>query len=346
MFPDLKPFMKFSQPKVPMKRPTTRIVTNIPGLPGAAANRSDVTVELAANRSDTFLKQCRRADVVIIDDDFRKLTEAALLRWTARFTLVSVDLILRPPRSLAARARIAFKRLILSKISLFILYFRDTAGYTKHYGINPARMAYVPFKANGLPDLNDWPRPNPDGDVVLCAGRTLRDVGTFVAAIREAGCPGVLLQQSDRHLCEHGSRPWEADLPPNLTRVIDEADTIESFVAHLNRARILVIPRFKGDIAATGISTYLTAMALGKAVIISRGPGADDLLVDEAVMVEAEDASELAAAIRRLWSDDTLRRSIAENGRRYAERLAGEDRLCRDILAAALSHHVRARGLR
>jgi hypothetical protein len=41
----------------------------------------------------------------------------------------------------------------------------------------------------------------------------------------------------------------------------------------------------------------------GKPVIISRGPGAEDVLHNEAVFVEPENIDDLAAAISRLWYD-------------------------------------------
>jgi hypothetical protein len=73
--------------------------------------------------------------------------------------------------------------------------------------------------------------------------------------------------------------------------------------------------------------------------VISRGPGADDVLSEPraALFFEPEDAAELAAMLRRAWDDASLRREIAENGARYADALGGEKRLLRDILRVALA---------
>jgi glycosyltransferase involved in cell wall biosynthesis len=167
---------------------------------------------------------------------------------------------------------------------------------------------------------------------VLCAGRTLRDIRTFVAAMRIAGCPGIILQQRADIVVQHGTSPIVEELPSNLQLIIDEESTPESFARYIAGARVVVIPRYRGDIAATGISTYLLAMALGRCVIISDGPGAGDVLRDEAVIVPPGDVEQLASEIGRYWRDDEMRTLVAGRGRRYAYRLQGEERLVRDIV--------------
>jgi glycosyltransferase involved in cell wall biosynthesis len=171
---------------------------------------------------------------------------------------------------------------------------------------------------------------------VLCAGRTLRDIDTFVEAMRRAGCPGVLLQQRRELLAAHGTSAWSGELPPNLKLIVDDGDRLDDFLDSIARARLVVIPRFKGDIAPTGISTYLVAMALGKCVIISEGPGAGDVLDGEASIVPPESPEQLAERISLLWDDDEQRASVAARGHRYAMSLGGEKRLLSDILRASL----------
>jgi glycosyltransferase involved in cell wall biosynthesis len=77
-------------------------------------------------------------------------------------------------------------------------------------------------------------------------------------------------------------------------------------------------------------------MALGKCVIISSGPGAEDVLTDEAVVVPPEDPAALAEQIRLLWGDERLRAEVAARGRHYAERAGDERRLLSDILRVGL----------
>lgn len=321
-----------------MRNKTIRVISNFKRM-GAATSAAGgpVTHEYVGEDvgAAQFLRKCLDSDLVILNIDQKRLMLACLLRsvWPgARFGLVSVDLILRPPKTLKDRAKAFVKRVLFSRVDRFVLYFRELGGYERFYGIGPGRSAYVPFKVNGWDEIEARPPASADGSYVLCAGRTLRDVGTFVEALRRAGCPGVLLQQRRELLAEHGTSAWEGDLPPNVELMIDDSDRLEDYLDFIAKARLVVIPRFKGDIAPTGISTYLVAMALNKCVVISAGPGAEDVLTDQAVIVPPENPDMLAEQIARLWGDATLRAEVAARGRRYAEEAEGERRLLSDVL--------------
>jgi len=150
------------------------------------------------------------------------------------------------------------------------------------------------------------------------------------------GLPGVILLQSHSLLREHGTAYPQSILPSNVKEVIDEG-TDDSFIANIAKARIIVIPRFKWDINASGISTYLMSMALGKCVIISHGPGTSDILRNrEAILVPPEDEEALARAIDDAWRQDELRAEISSNGHEYAKALGDESRLLTDILCESI----------
>jgi glycosyltransferase involved in cell wall biosynthesis len=305
----------------------------------AAAGDESLSYEYVGDDAGApeFMKKCLASDLVILNVDQQRLTLACLLRPAARFRLVSADLILRPPRSAKGRAKIFLKKFLFSRVDRFILYFRDLGGYERFYGIGPERASYVPFKVNGWDEIGGRARGTSGGSYVLCAGRTLRDVGTFVEAMKRTGLPGLLLQQRRELLNAHGTDSWGGELPPNVELRIDDSDSLDTYLDFIAGARIVVIPRYVWDIAPTGISTYLVAMALGKCVVISAGPGAEDLLTDEAVVVPPEDPESLARQIKLLWEDDDLRSGVAARGRAYAERARGEERLLSDILRESLA---------
>ena len=102
----------------------------------------------------------------------------------------------------------------------------------------------------------------------------------------------------------------------------------------------MVIPAFANSIYAPGLSLYLLAMGLRRCVIISEGPQTRGLLDKEAIIVPPEDPEALARAIRKVWEDNTLRRKVAEAGRKYAEQCAGEERMLVDIANACGSFLV------
>jgi glycosyltransferase involved in cell wall biosynthesis len=311
-----------------------RIATDIEGVVAAAQARGLATTLLAGPITQ-FIRQCLTSDVVIIGTRRERTYLACLLRPLGRFKLVSVDLILRPPAYPLDLLVVKLKALLLTQVDRFILYFKDISGYQQFYGLRPDRITYLPFKVNGWGEPC-WPGQVPPGDHVLCAGRTLRDVSTFVEAMSIVGCPAVLLQQPAEVLHQHGTDAWTTALPANVRLVVDRSENLGDFLKAIAEARLVVIPRYRGDLAPTGISTYLVAMALGKCVVISRGPGADDVLSDEAAFVTPQDVNALATTVARLWHDDAARSGVAERGRLYAESLGGEQRLCADILEHSL----------
>ena len=333
-----------------MRNKTVRVISNFKRMDAAAGDDESLTHEYVGDDAGAahFLRKCLGSDLVILNIDQKRLMLACLLRWVwpaARFRVVSVDLILRPPKTLKDRAKVFLKRVLFSRVDRFVLYFKELGGYERFYGIGPGRAAYVRFKVNGWDEIEARPASSAEGSYVLCAGRTLRDVGTFVEALRRAGCPGVLLQQRRELLSEHGTSAWEGGLPPNVELVVDDGDRLEDYLDFIAKARLVVIPRFKGDIAPTGIGTYLVAMALNKCVIISGGPGAEDVLTDQAVIVPPENPEALAGQIKRLWDDDGRRAEVAARGRGYAEEAKGECRLLSDVLRASLDV-LRPRGAR
>ena len=78
-------------------------------------------------------------------------------------------------------------------------------------------------------------------------------------------------------------------------------------------------------------------MAAWRCVILSQGPGAEDVLTDgQAVIVPAEDVEALAQTLKKLWNDPLERSKIALRGRKYAEEVQGEERLLRDVFRVSI----------
>jgi glycosyltransferase involved in cell wall biosynthesis len=78
-------------------------------------------------------------------------------------------------------------------------------------------------------------------------------------------------------------------------------------------------------------------MYLGKCVIVSQGPGASDLLTDQAILVPPHDVAALREAIRTAWENEELRRRTAESGKRYASSLGGEEELLQRIFSQSVA---------
>jgi len=325
------------------RQPGIRILTNLNALNQSHFPETPLSFSYV-NEADgvkQFLARCIRSDLVIVHTDPAKLMLACALKCVLplRFKIVSVDLIVRTPRSVSGRIKTFLQKILFKRVHRFILYFKDLRGCERLYGIGPERTIYVPFKVNQLEEIHRRlaVEPQSDGEYVMCAGRTMRDIKTFVAAMRGVQCPGILHQQPADMMAAHGTTVWQDELPPNLKLVIDESYSHEVFLDFISKARLIVIPRYKNDIGPAGIATYLVAMAMNKCVVISEGPGVGDLLTNEAVIVPPEDTAALAQQIALLWDDHTQRREIAERGQEYAELVGGADRLYGDIVRTSVA---------
>jgi glycosyltransferase involved in cell wall biosynthesis len=241
----------------------------------------------------------------------------------ARRPLIALDMVfLRRPSTILARLSVVAKRIVLRNVDYFLHYFKDVRGLASLYGIGSKRSGFVDFKANLWNRRVEAARP--EGEYVLCYGRSLRDFDTFIEALEMLDCPGAIVDPRAASVWEHGSRftkPLSA-LPPNV-RVLEDA-TEGAQADELRAARIVVVPILRGRLVAAGISTILNAMVLGKCVIATAGPGVTDIFDRELVSVPPEDPQALASAIRRVWQDEDLRRKTAQAGLEYARRCGSE----------------------
>jgi glycosyltransferase involved in cell wall biosynthesis len=287
-----------------------------------------------------IFRELRNSDIVIINIDHKRLYQLCLYRtffFWKRFRLVSADILLRRPTNWKRKLFRYYQRLMLTQVDRFILYFRNTSHYEKLFGLRKDRIRYVPFKVNDWELGIDQYQADPaSGEYVICAGQTLRDVKTFVAACEKAKVPAILLTPGKDLMKRHGTHFDADNLPSNVKIEYHTDGKEETFLKWLKEAAIVVIPRFKTDISSSGISTYLSSMAAWRCVVISQGPGAEDVLTDgQAVIVPAEDVDSLAATLKRLWNDPLERSRVAQRGRKYAEYVQGEERLLTDILQSA-----------
>jgi glycosyltransferase involved in cell wall biosynthesis len=279
------------------------------------------------------------ADLIVVDCRDRLIYRIAmhflLFPWK-RKPLVAVDLVLRKPGGLWQWVNTQVRRLLFKRVDHFIHYFRDIAGYTKYFGISEARSSYVPFKVN---NRDSCLTPADIGeDYVFTMGRSLRDYDTYIRAVAELPYPAAIpafsfddFEGKDRSFC------WNRDNIPRNLGILPDTGSRTDLVRNLAKARLVVIPTQASSLCASGLSTYLDAMHLGKCVIVSHGPGASDLLTEQALLVPPHDVGALREAIARVWEDDALRRGIAAAGRAYAQSLGGEEELLQRVFRQAVT---------
>ncbi len=254
----------------------------------------------------------------------------ALLR-SRTAALMSVDLVLRKPRDLKNQLSLPMKRLLLGRFDHHIHYFRDFRGLQQVFGMDPHKCSFVPFKPNLRYRYTvDAQCP---GEYVLCFGRSMRDYDTFFNAMERLPYPAAIPAPDYHELRVHGARFTRplSDLPGNI-RVLEDDGSDASQIRIIQNARLFVVPILKASLVASGISTSLNAMLMGKCVIGSIGPGMTDVFSTEILSFEPENPAALAEVITRAWEDDDLRNRTAEAGLRYAQSLGGERDLYQRIL--------------
>ena len=239
-----------------------------------------------------FLRTFRNAilakpfDVVVISNEARQLLAFCLLKlllpW-ARWQIVSVDLVVQRPTSWQEWIRTRIARLIFRQVGLFLLFFKDTRELEKVYGLDHRKIRYVPFKINSY-DLV-LTHPVSDEGFILSCGQSKRDYATLCRAMEGLPYTARILARPPQSARKHGTTFDFRSCPANVGWVTDDGSNA-SWVDWIARARCLVLPVLPDTLAASGISTYLLAMALGKCVVITDSP-ATVRLVDsgEAVIV-------------------------------------------------------------
>lgn len=296
----------------------------------ASAGISGTSVSEMSTVAD-YLRFRNRPDAVFMINCEPKLlyplAAALTFRPGPRTPLISVDLVLRRPFGVRARIDCAYKRFLLRRVDHHVLYHKDVAGYRKYFGIAAERCSFVPFKPN-LPCVPDGD-VSPDGEYVLCYGRSQRDWETFFEAMKRVPYPGAtsVLSVPEKLARQPG-------LLPSNVRLLDDEDTQEAQARIIGNAKVVVLPILKTNMAASGLSIGLNAMALGKCVIGSEGTAFSGIFKDELLLVPPGDPEALAAMIRRAWEDDQLRRATAISGHRYAVNAGGRDDVYQRVIDA------------
>jgi glycosyltransferase involved in cell wall biosynthesis len=286
-----------------------------------------------------FLRLSQKCDLVLINCDVSltyKLSLAYYLLPFFRRPVVVNDVVLRRPRHWKSRLTGGVKRFLLSRVDHYSVHFKTYDGLVKYFGIPADRISYLPFKAN-IRYRYDY-KVDPEGEYVLCFGRSERDYDTFFAAMSKLpDIPAAIPRPDFTGFTAHSSRfTWPLEALPKNVRLLEDDGSPEALIGITEKARLVVLPILSARICPSGIGTYLNSMLMGKCVIVSNGPGSSDVLTDEALIVPPEDPDALAGVIRRAWEDNALRLRVAEAGRRYAEACGGEPELFQRVLDRAV----------
>ena len=245
--------------------------------------------------------------------------------------IVSVDILLPTPQGIRGRVMAWLKSMLLCRIDLFLLYFKDTKAYERHYRIDRKKIRYIPFKINAFEFVKAIEIS--DQGFICVAGQTRRDFATLVEALGDTQFEVRIVCPPQSVLKQHGSLLDESSLPSNFRVIRDDGAEKHFLVNEMAKCRIVVLPIMKDTISASGISVYIQAMAMRKCVVISQGPAVNGILSSkEAVICPSADPAALKHAVSKAFNDRTLREGTAESGFHYAMSLGGEQQLFESII--------------
>jgi glycosyltransferase involved in cell wall biosynthesis len=200
----------------------------------------------------------------------------------------------------------------------------------EHYGIPADRFLYIPFKVNQREMISQI-TPT-DGGYVFCGGKTRRDFATLFEAVKDLDFPVKVVTTPNSDIARHGSYVDERMAPPNV-EVVRLDGSPEAFIDYMASARLVALP-ITPEICGAGISVYAQAMALRKCVVMSAGPGAEDVLTaDQAVIVPPSDPVALRQAVENAFTDPSFRAKYEQSGYEWAMSLGGEEQLYETILS-------------
>jgi len=191
--------------------------------------------------------------------------------------------------------------------------------FAKTWSVDVDRVFVTPY-CHTLSDA-DLAAPTSSDGGVFAGGNSLRDYGPLVAAAAEVDAPVTLATEL-----------VEGTVPANVTA---GPVPYERFFELLRNASAVVVPLADRDDRTAGQQTYLNAMALGKATIVTDSPGVREYVEDgkTGLVVPPGDPTALAQALRWVLDPsnaeavDRMRTAAAETARttfspeRYAQSL-------------------------
>jgi glycosyltransferase involved in cell wall biosynthesis len=259
-----------------------------------------------------LLVRARQYDALVLDGSARRDQLAAALLRSRRGgpALVIADATWKvPERATAAWGKRMAMRLIDDERTTFCVLSRLEADrFAPTWRLRRSRVRFTPWPTTLISP--DSLHESTDNGRVFAGGNSLRDYRPLIEAAGEIGAP-----------VDIATSTLDADsassYPANVTaRWFARAD----YDAMLRGASVVVVPLATRTDRSSGQTTYVNAMALGKAIVVSDAPGVRDYIDDgvTGVIVPCGDAAALARAVRGLLADPQRRRGLGESARRHA----------------------------
>ena len=226
----------------------------------------------AAKDAATIAAVVRRAaryDAVVLDGSARRdQLAAALVRRLPRHPAILIaDSTWKADGGLdTAVNRLGIRALDGKRTTFCVLTRFETESFPRTWGLRSSRVCFTPWPATLKDDL-----PSTDNGRVFAGGNSLRDYGPLIAAAAEVEAPidiaTSVLSSEELGAC----RPQPHDRPRAPRAEYD---------AMLRAAAVVVVPLLASADRCSGQTTYVNAMARGKAIVVTDTPGVRDYIQD------------------------------------------------------------------
>src|SRR4051812_10701448 len=160
------------------------------------------------------------------------------------------------------------------------------------------------------PDLSFSGYQSTGADLVVSTGKTGRDPGVLIEAMRGQGIPSWVYSAMPADMCA------DPDVEVRTSRA-----PFATFLSVLQRAALVVIPLSDPD-RILGLTELNDALALGKPVVMTRGAFTDEIDIEQAGFgrwCSPGDPAQLRSVVRELIADEPLRAEMGRRARAFAE---------------------------
>jgi len=210
--------------------------------------------------------------------------------------------------------------------SIFCVLSRFEVGsFPRTWGPLRGQVRFVPWPHTLTPE--QLAEPTSEGGRVFAGGNSLRDYGTL---IRAAGSLHAPVDIATNTLTDAQRK----EVPANVTvALLAQSD----YDAYMRAASVVVVPLAVRPDRSSGQTTYVNAMARGKALVVTDTPGVRDYIEDgrTGLIIPREDPDAMAAAVTRLLADDDLRHAIGARAREHTLATNGLTHYAGRLLALA-----------
>jgi hypothetical protein len=223
------------------------------------------------------------------------------------------------------RTRASFRAVDGNHVTYCVLTKDELETFPHSWDVPRSRVRLCPWY-HGL-DADDLAKPSSEDGPVFTGGRSFRDYRALLSIGTELPLPVTVAATPD-------SLPGGYPLPSALE--VGEVPHA-TYLERMRRARAVLVPLAERWDRGAGQTTYLTAMAMGKLVIVTDTLGVRDVVRDRetGIIVRPNDPVDLLDALRWLADDKNLAeiRAIGRRARALVIDEYGPDRYVSRLLS-------------